>query len=134
MQESIVREGSYLYQYLTTLRGHALGNFKELVKMMTVDGAMLRYLNGNTNTRNRPNENYARELLELFTLGRGDLAGPGDYTTYTEDDVIEIAKVLTGWRDFGYKSSDPEIPQEVAFVRARHNRGAKQLSLSLIHI
>ena len=89
---------------------------------------MLRYLNGNTNTRNKPNENYARELLELFTIGRGDLAGPSDYTTFTEDDVIEVAKILTGWRDFGFKSTDPAIQGEVAFVQARHNRGTKQLS------
>ena len=60
---------------------------------------MKRYLNGRDNTESAPNENYARELLELFTLGKGELAAPGDYTTFTEDDVIAMAKVLTGRRD-----------------------------------
>ncbi|NOT37219.1 MAG: DUF1800 domain-containing protein [Saprospiraceae bacterium] len=85
------------YQYYETIRKNVLGNFKELTKNITIDGAMLNYLNGNTNVKGNPNENYARELLELFTLGKGDLAGPGDYTTYTEHDILEIAKVLTGW-------------------------------------
>lgn len=128
VQDSTVREGSYLYQYLTTLRENATGNFKELVEKITLDPAMLRYLNGNSNTRNRPNENYARELLELFTLGKGDLAGPGDYTTFTEDDVLAVAKVLTGWRDRGYKSRDPEEVRRVIFTQARHDRGRKELS------
>lgn len=85
------------YSYLTTIRKNVLGDFKQMTKDITIDGAMLGYLNGNTNTRTAPNENYARELMELFTLGKGPLAGPGDYTTYTEDDILQIAKVLTGW-------------------------------------
>ena len=78
---------------------NALGNFRDLAKKMTLDLAMLSYLNGNQNTRRAPNENYARELFELFTIGKGDLAGPGDYTNYTEDDIREAARVLTGWRN-----------------------------------
>ncbi len=85
------------YSYWETIRKNVLGDFKQLTKDITIDGAMLVYLNGNTNTKGAPNENYARELLELFTLGKGELAGPGDYTTYTEHDILEIAKVLTGW-------------------------------------
>ena len=65
----------------------------------TIDGAMLRYLNGNTNTRTNPNENYGRELQELFTIGKGPELGPGDYTFYTEADVKAAAKVLTGWQE-----------------------------------
>ncbi len=86
------------YKYLNTLRENALGNFKTLTKSMTIDPAMLLYLNGNQNTSRAPNENYARELLELFTIGKGELAGPGDYTTFTEVDVAAIAKCLTGWK------------------------------------
>ncbi len=85
------------YSYLESIRKNVIGDFKQMAKDITVDGAMLIYLNGNANTRLAPNENYARELLELFTLGKGELAGPGDYTTYTEHDILEIAKVLTGW-------------------------------------
>ena len=122
-----VRDPRYLYKYWETLRTHATGNFKQLIKEITIDPAMLRYLDGRTNTRRKPNENYARELLELFTIGKGPIVGPGDYTHYTEDDVLEIAKVLTGWRDTGYNS------QTVAtvfsnFVRNNHDTSTKILS------
>ncbi|MFT7452900.1 MAG: hypothetical protein ACI9VN_003636, partial [Patescibacteria group bacterium] len=104
----------------------ALGNFKTLVEEMTVDPSMLRFLNGNTNTENGPNENYARELLELFTIGKGETAGPGDYTNYTEVDVVQIARALTGWRDFNPANNND--PTESGFVSSRHDSGDKQLS------
>jgi hypothetical protein len=68
-----------------------LGSFRQLLLDVTKDPAMLVWLSGNRNTRRSPNENYARELMELFTLG----AGRG----YTEDDVREQARALTGWRN-----------------------------------
>ncbi len=68
---------------------------------------MLRFLSGNQNTDTAPNENYSRELLELFTIGKGNAVGNGDYTNYTEDDVVQIAKVLTGWRIRGLTNEDP---------------------------
>ncbi|MFM7671640.1 MAG: DUF1800 family protein [Bacteroidota bacterium] len=74
------------------IRQYALGNFKELVRNITKDMSMLRYLNGYLNNVTAPDENYARELFELFTLGKG----PG--SQYTEADVKEAAKVLTGWQ------------------------------------
>lgn len=128
VQKSVVRDPNYLYDYLTLLRSNATGNFKQLVKDITVDPAMLFYLNGRQNSRNNPNENYARELLELFTVGKGDLAGPGDYTTFTEDDVIEIAKVLTGWRVFDYLTVNPDAPRGAEFIRVLHTLDQKQLS------
>jgi uncharacterized protein (DUF1800 family) len=70
-------------------RRRALGSFSDLLHDVTVDPAMLIWLSGNENTKRSPNENYARELMELFTLG----AGSG----YTEDDVREQARALTGW-------------------------------------
>jgi uncharacterized protein (DUF1800 family) len=94
-----VGEPHHTYFHLQKLRENALGNFKELARMITIDPAMLRYLNGNTNTKSNPNENYARELQELFTIGKGPEIAPGNYTNYTEDDVKAAAKVLTGWRD-----------------------------------
>jgi uncharacterized protein (DUF1800 family) len=72
------------------LRRRALGNFRTLVRDITKDPAMLTWLNGTSNAKDEPNENYARELQELFTLG----AGQG----YTERDVRELARALTGWR------------------------------------
>lgn len=87
------------HRHLGLLRSHCLGNFRTLAKRVTLDPAMLRYLNGNTNTKSNPNENYGRELQELFTIGKGPEIAPGNYTTYTEDDVKAAARVLTGWRD-----------------------------------
>ncbi len=93
------------FRYLATLTDNCLGDFKELVKQITIDPAMLFYLNGNVNTGNSPNENYARELFELFTIGKGPLVGPGDYSNYTEDDIREAAKVLSGWRVYGLNAT-----------------------------
>ena len=123
-----VNDPKFIYHYINTLRAGALGNFRQLVKDISIDPAMLRYLNGNQNTKNAPNENYARELLELFTIGKGPQVGPGDYTNYTEQDVTEIAKVLTGWVDTGYLTVNPAIPVGSAFVTNRHNTATKQLS------
>src|SRR5450631_1958000 len=78
------------YDYYLILRANALGNMKQLVKEMTLSPAMLCYLNGNTNKKTAPNENYGRELQELYTIGKG----PG--SQYTEDDVRAAARVLTG--------------------------------------
>jgi len=72
-------------------RRHWLGSFDQLVHDVTIDPAMLIWLNGNENHRSRPNENYARELMELFTLG-------ADRGAYTEGDVRALARSLTGWR------------------------------------
>ena len=62
-----VNDPRFIYRYFNLLRSNAWGNFKDLVKDMTIEPAMLRFLNGNQNTESAPNENYARELLELFT-------------------------------------------------------------------
>ena len=124
---SSINDPKFDYYYFLLIRNHALGNFREFVKEMTINPSMLRYLNGNQNTKNAPNENYARELLELFTIGKGDLAGPGDYTNYTEEDISEIARVLTGWKDLGYLSkTNPEVG---SFFRANHHdKDTKTLS------
>ena len=82
----------YVYKHYALLRQNCLGNFKQLIKDVTIDAGMLRYLNGYLNTNTAPDENYGRELQELFTLGKGPTVA------YTEDDVKKAAKVLTGWR------------------------------------
>ena len=86
------------YHHLGLLQHFAFGNYKTLAKKITFDNTMLYYLNNNTNTKTAPNQNYAREFLELFTIGKGVQVGPGDYTNYTENDVVEAAKVFTGIR------------------------------------
>jgi uncharacterized protein (DUF1800 family) len=84
----------------STFRKHALGSFRELLLDATADPAMLQWLNGNKNAKGRPNENYARELMELFTLGAGGGA-------YSETDVREQARALTGWRSRRVKGVGP---------------------------
>jgi uncharacterized protein (DUF1800 family) len=83
-----VNNATYMQQQNETLRQHALGNFKDLVTAIAKDPAMLIWLDGNTNRKGAPNENFARELMELFTLGLGN---------YTEDDVKAGARAFTGW-------------------------------------
>lgn len=91
-------------------------NFKELVKKVCIDNAMLRFLDGTQNVKGSPNENYAREMFELYTIGRGLESrvngqvppGPGDYFTFTEQDVRAAARVLTGFKyDEDYTNIDP---------------------------
>ncbi|MEY3649156.1 MAG: hypothetical protein RLZ13_2041 [Bacteroidota bacterium] len=110
-----VNDARYMYKYYSLLRKYALGNFKELVLEITKDPAMLRYLNGYQNNKNAPDENYARELQELFTLGKGPLV------FYTEADVRAAARVLTG-----YTVNATTISS--AFDPNRHDTGNKQFS------
>lgn len=118
----------FAYQYIDLLRNEALGNFRQLAKDMTINSLMLLYLNGAQSNKDAPNENYARELLELFTIGKGPQAGPGDYTHYTETDIQQIARALTGWTvDFaGFNAAGPLPP--AVFRSFRHDTGTKQLS------
>ena len=91
-ETQVYRDPIFGYNHHQMLRENSLGDFKALVKKITVDPAMLVYLNGEKNTNRAPDENYARELQELFTLGKGEDSG------YTEIDVQQAARVLTGWR------------------------------------
>jgi uncharacterized protein (DUF1800 family) len=116
-----VADARMAYRYNALLRANAFGNFKTLTKLVTVDCAMLRYLNGNTNTGTNPNENYGRELQELFTIGKGPEIAPGDYTNYTEQDVKAAARVLTGWRD-------NNTTFQGYFTASRHDTTNKQFS------
>jgi len=76
------------WQYMNMLRKNALGNFKDLLVSVSTSAGMLSYLNLNVNTKGKPNENFSRELLELFTLGHGN---------FTEQDVKNGTRALTGW-------------------------------------
>jgi uncharacterized protein (DUF1800 family) len=94
VQEVDVYYPSMMYYYLDYFRRNPWGNFKQIVKDVTVSPAMLYYLGGYYNVRTGPNENYARELMELFTLGINDQSGNPNYT---QTDIVEMAKALTGW-------------------------------------
>ncbi|MCU0426642.1 MAG: DUF1800 domain-containing protein [Candidatus Kapabacteria bacterium] len=118
---SVVNDSRYMYKQNVLLRQNALGNFKTLVREISIDPAMLRYLNGNRNTAAAPQENFARELQELFTIGKGPEISAGNYTTYTEQDVRAAARVLTGW-------TDNQTTVTSSFAVARHDTGDKQFS------
>jgi uncharacterized protein (DUF1800 family) len=94
-ETNVISRAIWCYQNNTVLRKNALGNFKQFVKEMTVNTGMLFYQNGYLNTNVAPDENYARELQELFTVGKGiDNATQA----FAESDVKAAAKVLTGWQ------------------------------------
>jgi uncharacterized protein (DUF1800 family) len=94
--------------YLRLLRFHAMGNYKNLAKALCIDNAILIHLDGNLNIKGVPQENFGREFLELFTVGKGPQIGPEDYTNFTETDVKALTKVLTGWGiDTTFQTIDP---------------------------
>ncbi|MBC7606682.1 MAG: DUF1800 family protein [Burkholderiales bacterium] len=102
------------YDYLRLLLFSSYGNYKTLANKMTVNNSMLNYLNNTANVKAAPNENYAREFLELFTIGKGAPISPGNYTNYTEADIVQAAKVLTGFKKQPNRSnidSDTGIPR-----------------------
>ncbi len=107
------------YQWMKTqidlLRTHALGRFDDLIHAITLDPAMMWYLDLHRNRANAPNENYARELMELFTLGLVDASGK---TNYTQDDVVAGARALTGWVTSG---------DQAVFVPRLFDSGTKTL-------
>jgi len=82
----------YAFQYYHIMQVYALGNFKEFTRAVGINPAMLIFLNGYENTNYSPNENYARELFELFTLGEGN--------GYTQNDITETARALTGYNEW----------------------------------
>lgn len=92
-ETNTVSNAQFVFKHHLLLRTYSLGNFKSLTRSVTIDPAMLVYLNGERNTKQAPDENYGRELQELFCCGKG----PG--SQYTESDVKAAAQVLTGWRN-----------------------------------
>lgn len=105
---------SFLYGYINCLQRNAIGNFRTFVSEIGLTDAMLFYLDGAYNNGNNPNENYARELYELFTLGEGN--------GYTEEDIIETAKALTGYVERGTVGCSA-----VSFNPARFDAGSKTI-------
>lgn len=98
----------YQQGLLDTLRQNALGNFREMLHGVSKTAAMLNFLNNQQNRKDHPNENFAREVMELFTLGRG---------SYTEQDIKEAARAFTGW--------SANLKGEFLFRRGQHDFGSK---------
>lgn len=95
-------------QMLDVIRQNALGSFRDLLHSVSKSAAMLNFLNANQNRKDHPNENFAREVMELFTLGRGN---------YTENDVKEAARAFTGW--------GANVKGEFVFRKFQHDEGSK---------
>ena len=104
-----IKHPKLAHSYLNSIRLNALGNFKDLVLAIAKEPAMLHYLNNKVNKKSSPNENFARELLELFTIGIGN---------YSEQDVKEAARAFTGWT-FSKKTG------EFLFRERTHDFGQK---------
>ncbi len=100
----------YQQELLHIIRTHALGNFADLLKAVSRSAAMLFFLNNQQNRKGHPNENFAREVMELFTLGRGH---------YTENDVKEAARAFTGW--------SANARGEFIFRKFQHDAGSKTI-------
>lgn len=121
---------SSFFDYVRLLDHYAYGNIKTLATKITLDNSMLIYLNNTNNKANNPNENYAREYLELFTILKGEQIGDGDYTNYTESDVVQAARVFSGFRT---KADRTIIDEETGLPKGyahknRHDSGDKQFS------
>jgi uncharacterized protein (DUF1800 family) len=112
---SVVKNNYYMAKQNALFRLYGMGSFHTLVFEVTRDPAMLDFLDLNLSTLTKPNENYGRELMELFVLGVKDMNGVDNYT---QDDVEQITKALTGWQI---------INDAGAFTDARHDHGNKTL-------
>ena len=106
-----------MYAQNALFRANALGSFHDLLNGVSRDPAMLRWLDSNSNRKASPNENYARELMELFTMDVGN---------YTETDVRESARAFTGW--FYDRNSRDSSSTAISTTRARRRFSAEQAS------
>ena len=118
-QIGVVFHSEAAYSMNKLLRDQCKGNFRQLIHDVSLEPAMLYYLNGYLNVAGSPDENYARELMELFTLGQG--------SGYTESDVQAAARVLTGWSVLEESGGDPILPEPV-FLFFLHDQEDKQFS------
>ncbi|WP_273445279.1 DUF1800 domain-containing protein [Neolewinella agarilytica] len=116
------------YKTIELFYTYGSGHFGTLLEQITVDPGMLQFLDGEVNHRNNPNENYARELLELYTIQKGVQIGGGDYSNYTEQDVAAAARILTGWRNYDFVFSDNDTPVDSYFDSSYHDEGEKIMS------
>ena len=106
--------------------------YTQLLEKICVDNSMIVFLNGDQNVKSRPNENFGREFLELFSIGKGDEKSKGDYTTYTEDDIKAAAKVFTGWQSIDWKTElnyiDPDTGAPTGKIKGKNTAATPPLS------
>ncbi|TAL67626.1 MAG: DUF1800 family protein [Bacteroidetes bacterium] len=117
-----------LYRNNDTLRKNRLSDYNKIAEAVSQDGAMIMYQSLFYSGKSAPNENYMRELMELFTMGIGDLETGS--TNYTEGDIREGARGLTGWRTVAYlgqNGAPANRPFETFFVKAQHDTGGKKI-------
>lgn len=117
-----------LYRNNQALRALWSSGYDEIAKAMVLDGAMLMYQSLFYSSKEKPNENFMRELMELFTMGIGDIV-TGE-TNYTEGDIREGSKALTGWRTVAYigqEGAPANKPFQTFFTKDAHDTGAKTL-------
>lgn len=117
----------YQQQLLQVIRRNALGNFGDLLREVSKSAAMINFLNNNQNRKDHPNENFAREVMELFTLGRGN---------YTEKDIKESARAFTGWGantagDFVFRKGQHDEGDKTIFNKTGHFDGDDMLNMLL---
>ncbi len=123
-----VRSSALIYRQNALLRQHALGNFATLLKAASKDPAMLVYLDSAVNRRGQPNENFAREVMELFTLGEGH---------YAEQDIREAARAFTGWTldadtgEFAWRPAMHDGGMKTVLGRSGEFRGEEVLDILL---
>lgn len=114
-----------LWSYYRLLHGNAFGHVPTLLAAIGTEPAMLRFLNGNVSTAAAPNQNYARELMELFTMG---LYGPDGQPNFTETDVHAAARALTGWRERTRLVNGADTyTRESYFTASRFDGGVKTI-------
>ncbi len=117
----------YQQQLLDVIRQNALGSFRTLLHAVSKSASMLQFLNAQQNKKGRPNENFAREVMELFTLGRGN---------YTENDIKEAARAFTGWGanlrgDFQFRKFQHDEGSKTIFGKTSNYNGEDVLDLLL---
>ncbi|ALJ06206.1 hypothetical protein APS56_14160 [Pseudalgibacter alginicilyticus] len=121
---------TYFYDHINFLDFYAFGNLKTIAKKITLDNGMLDYLDNTQNNKNNPNENYAREYLELHTILKGKQIGPNNYTNYTELDIQQAAKVFSGFKKLADRSMiDPDTNIPMGYINIdQHDTSDKTFS------
>jgi uncharacterized protein (DUF1800 family) len=119
----------YQQQLLDVIRQNALGNFGDLLREVSKSAAMINFLNNNQNKKGHPNENFAREVMELFTIGRGN---------YTENDIKEAARAFTGWGaafsgEFTFRKLQHDDAQKTVLGKTGNFDGDEVLNILLAH-
>lgn len=116
-------------QLLDAVRTNALGKFPDLLRAVSKSGGMINFLNNNQNRKDHPNENFAREVMELFTMGRGN---------YSEDDIKEAARAFTGWGtdpagNFVFRKNQHDAGRKTILGKSGHFDGDDVLNILIEH-